>query len=783
MRSSVFRMLILRFVVAVVSVLGFLNVAVSAQAPDPGWPRQKTLNGSKLVYYQPQVDSWKDYKQLEFRMAFSVTPTGGKESVGVATIDAATDVDLDNRTVYLHGATITKVYFPGADDDTTTNIGNLVKTFLPANTAITISLDRLVATVEKKKDVPNTPVSNTPPKILVSNGPSMLLFVDGEPVLTKIKDTKLQFVVNANFPVFLDDSSKSYFLYTGKQWLSARVLAGPWQATTTLPKDMSKIETDPQWAGLASAIPAPPAPGPAPTVFYSQVPAEVIVFQGAPVYTPIKGTQLVFASNTHSDLFVYSPTQTYYYLAAGRWFSASSLQGPWTFATPNLPADFKKIPPSSPSGKILASVPGTEQAEDAVLIAQIPTTAIIDPVSAAAQASVTYSGPPKFEPIAGTSMSYAVNTNDKVILVNNVYYLCLNGVWFNSTSAQGPWVTATVIPSEIYTIPPSSPVYNVTYVTQTVTSTGAVQASYTSGYYGAFIVGATWGAIVACGSGYYYPPYLYYPAVGYPMYYPWAATYGVGAYYGYGAYGVARGVYGPYGGAVGYAGYNPYTGTYARGATAYGPYGSASVGRAYNPYTGTYARGASVSTPYGTRSGGAAYNPYTGTAAVTRQGSSAYGQWGTSVVSRGNQAVQTGYASNSQGTVAGARSTSGGAVVAGSGQYNSGGVARTSSGDMYAAKDGNVYKNTGSGWSQANGSGGWNSVDTPNSASQRASSTASQRAQMDGGTFNSLNSAMQDRQRGSMQSQNFQRSQSFGGGGGRFGGGFGGGGFGGGRRR
>ena len=36
--------------------------------------------------------------------------------------------------------------------------------------------------------------------------------------------------------------------------------------------------------------------------------------------------------------------------------------------------------------------------------------------------------------------------------------------------------------------------------------------------------------------------------------------------------------------------YNPYTGTYARGATAYGPYGSASVGQAYNPYTGTYAR-------------------------------------------------------------------------------------------------------------------------------------------------------------------------------------------------
>ena len=43
----------------------------------------------------------------------------------------------------------------------------------------------------------------------------------------------------------------------------------------------------------------------------------------------------------------------------------------------------------------------------------------------------------------------------------------------------------------------------------------------------------------------------------------------------------------------------PATGAYGWKQTAYGPYGSATRGAAYNPYTGTYARGASVSTPYG----------------------------------------------------------------------------------------------------------------------------------------------------------------------------------------
>ena len=223
-------------------------------------------------------------------------------------------------------------------------------------------------------------------------------------------------------------------------------------------------------------------------------------------------------------------------------------------------------------------------------MAQVPTTAMVDP-KAAEQAKVTYSGDPEFKPIEGTSMQYATNTADKVIKVGDVYYLCLQGVWFMSPSATGPWTTANSVPKEIYTIPPSSPVYNVTYVTQSTTPEGTIQSSYTAGYLGTFIAGAAVGAILASGTGYYYPPYYGYPVGGYPIYRPYAATYGVGSYYNTysGAYGVARGVYGPYGGAAAGAAYNPYTGTYARGATAYGPYGSRSVAQAYNPYTGTYA--------------------------------------------------------------------------------------------------------------------------------------------------------------------------------------------------
>jgi hypothetical protein len=433
---------------------------------------------------------------------------------------------------------------------------------------------------------------------------------------------------------------------------------------------------------------------------------------------------------------------------------------------------------------VLVSVPGTEEAKDAVLLAQIPTTIEVDPVKAAAQAKVSYSGTPEFKPIEGTSLSYATNTNDKVIKVGDVYYLCLQGVWFISTTPEGPWTTANSIPKEVYTIPPSSPVYNVTYVTQTTTSSGTVQSSYTAGYMGAFVVGVTVGAVICGGTGYYYPPYYYHPPYGYPIYYPHPPAYG-------------------------WAAYNPHTGTYAQGVTAYGPYGAASVGRAYNPYTGTYAQGARVATPYGSAAAGRAYNPYTGTAAATRQGSNPYGQWGGSVVAGQNQAIATQHVTNSQGTVARAQSTTGAKAVGANTNYGSAFAAKSSSGDMYAGKDGNVYKNTGDGW-QKYEDGNWSSVDKPTGANaqqaqsaragtqqqsqgsaiatssqqrtqspgtagvstqQRAQSSgaagagAQQRAQSYSGTAGqgshtqSLNQEMQNRQRGASESQRYQSAQ------------------------
>src|SRR4029077_13271850 len=122
----------------------------------------------------------------------------------------------------------------------------------------------------------------------------------------------------------------------------------------------------------------------------------------------------------------------------------------------------------------------------------------------------------------------------------------------------------------------------------------------------------------------------------------------------------------------------------------------------------------------------------------------------------------------------GARSTAGAAAVGANTAYGSGGAVKTSGGDMYAAKDGNVYKNTGSGWQSYN-NGGWNSAGTAQGQQARSSPATVGAAERSAPT-QEMNQEFQNRQRGAAQTQQFQNMQRSGGFGGGGGGGFRGGG-------
>ena len=412
------------------------------------------------------------------------------------------------------------------------------------------------------------------------------------------------------------------------------------------------------------------------------------------------------------------------------------MQGPWVFASNDLPSDFSRLPKRQSYSAVLSSVPGTQEASDAVLLAQVPTTAISEPrPQAESQVKVVYAGEPKFVPIETTTMFYAANTSYRVIRVNNLYYLCYQGVWFFSSAPNGPWKTCDTVPAVIYTIPPASPVYNVTYVVVSNPTPTTVEMSYSGGYMGVFVVGMAVGATIVYGTGYYYPPYVYWGP--HPIYYPYPYTYGVAAVY------------------------NPSTGGYAVGRAVYGPYGSAGSAAWYNPATGMYGHAVTTQNAYGGHTYASGYNPWTGTSWATSQGHNQYSSWGSTVVTNGNNWAEAQHGSNANGSAGSFQTSKGsaGAGVSGAGG-NSGFVAKdANNNNVYAGADGNVYKKDSNGdWSKWN-DGSWTPVD-PSTAEANAKSNAQskQSGKQTPNSSGNLGSTQGKRQHGKQQPAEFRSS-------------------------
>jgi hypothetical protein len=687
------------------------SAPASQVPPDGGWPRAYTTNaGAALVIYQPQVSAWADQRHVVLYSAVSYTAKGAtKPAFGTLKIESDTRVAMDQRLVSFSDFKITESTFSTLKKEQVQDILAEIAESMPLDERV-IALDRVLANVDASRIVPKNAegIKADPPIVFFSKTPAVLVNLDGDPIWSPIKDNDLKFAVNTNWDLFQHTPTNTYYLLATDTWLKATDIKGPWTYAGPLPASFSKLPADDNYKEVKAALPGKKvSPEKTPKVFVTLVPGEMILLTGEPKYVPVAGAgSLLWVSNTTADVFRMGPAGPVYYLVAGRWFSAPDFTGPWTFATPSMPEEFKKIPLEHDRSRVLASVPGTQQAAEAVLLAQIPQTARVSKKTPAPE--VAYDGTPQFQPVEKTQVSRAVNTDKDILKVGDLYYMCFQGVWFMSKSPTGPWEVTGEVPKAIYEIPPSSPSYNVTYVTVQESNDDAVVLATAIAFTGVMIA---WGCAVH-GTGYYYPPYMHYGA--YPVYYPHYPTYGYGA------------------------SYNPWTGTYGRSAVAYGPYGGAGVSAKYNPRTGTYGRSAAAYGPYGSAKVGQAYNPRTGAYGQTRQGSNVYGNWGSTTVARGDDWAQTAHSTNNRTgtTKAAARTSEGGAAVARSGPGGSSAVAKSGSGDVYAGHDGNVYKKDGDSY-QKYENGSWNDVQAPtqdqkNQAKSQAQSQAQARGAQSG---------------------------------------------------
>lgn len=513
------------------ATIGFAEEPAAAPGADEppaaaalAWPREIDAPNATIVVYQPQPETFKG-DRLTGRAAVSVTPKGSTEPVfGAVWFGARVSTDRHARTATILAMEVARVRFPGASAAQEERLAGILKDRLPT-APLAFPLDNLLAGIAlaEREEAATAALSTAPPKIIFSSVPAVLVVLDGQPRLRPVENGRLMRVVNTPFTILLDPDTKAYYLRGGDRWYTAADIAGPWAESVHAPEAI--VAAVPGTAASAGSA-APPAPH----IVVATEPTELIVTDGPPEWTPIGGNELLYLGNTGSDVFMEIGSRRCYLLLAGRWYRAASLDGPWAYvASDALPEAFAKIPCDSPKGGVLVHVAGTAQANEAVLDAQIPQTTTVQP--GPAELTISYDGAPRFKGIEGTEMRYAVNTADAVIQVHDGYYCCRDAVWYAAMSPTGPWAVCTKVPKEIYTIPPSCPLYHVRYVNVYGATSDGVSVGYLPGYTGSYVYNNT----VVYGTGYAYPPWsgaVYIPAPMtwgfHPVYTPWYGEWGYG---------------------------------------------------------------------------------------------------------------------------------------------------------------------------------------------------------------------------------------------------------------
>jgi hypothetical protein len=195
----------------------------------------------------------------------------------------------------------------------------------------------------------------------------------------------------------------------------------------------------------------------APRIILSEEPALLVRIDGQPVLRQVADTGLLRVINTRVLLLFDRSADRYYLWLMTRWLAAPKLDGPWAALT-DPPADLETAKQAAVQSKDVDlldnAAPGLKQALQAGAIPAIY-------VSTVPAELVVVQGQPALAPIAGTDILEVTNTEDDLFLYTpqQQYYMLLSGRWFRAEALQGAWqfVASAELPRDFTRIPESHP--------------------------------------------------------------------------------------------------------------------------------------------------------------------------------------------------------------------------------------------------------------------------------------------------------------------------------------
>jgi hypothetical protein len=212
--------------------------------------------------------------------------------------------------------------------------------------------------------------------------------------------------------------------------------------------------------GLWPAASVNPQTAP-PRIIFADSPALLIQIDGDPVYRDVPGTALQRIVNTR-PLIVRDQMNGHFLRILDGWMEAYSLADAWSVA--GVPPEgggvairqaraAKNVDLLNGGAAQGARRPAGGGANQKLNDADAPAIYI----STTPAVLVVTDGPPKFAPIAGTSLEYVANTTANVFRepTDQEIYLLASGQWLRSWTTEGPWqfVPSDQLPADFAKIP------------------------------------------------------------------------------------------------------------------------------------------------------------------------------------------------------------------------------------------------------------------------------------------------------------------------------------------
>jgi hypothetical protein len=196
-----------------------------------------------------------------------------------------------------------------------------------------------------------------------------------------------------------------------------------------------------------------------PRILFRTAPSLLVLVDGEPALRqPKEAPELKRAINTTALILRDESRGAYYLWALGRWWEAKSLEGEWKVALPPTALDrarealakqFDPLEGKDADGKPFFA-PGVVPQ---IILATRPTELLQS------------QGEPKFSPIPGTQLLCLSNSSNDIFmeLGSQAYYVLISGRWFSGKALSGPWsfVPGKTLPADFAKIPASHPMADV----------------------------------------------------------------------------------------------------------------------------------------------------------------------------------------------------------------------------------------------------------------------------------------------------------------------------------